>query len=410
MENPLLILTAVGLSAILVVSLVSAARYLTLFFFVCYTLPFLPLVSSIFGADSEFWTDGTFSYASSSLPVYGLALIWIVSITGMLLALLLLRTKDRSNTLMGLHGKSSFADGGRSRIVVGLVFPILFTSVISRFFFYAEVEAVFPGMDPLICFVFVFCWAFVVSSGSGRAYIYLSATTIMYIISQLISGDRDFFVFLFALGLFWMCRGKLKFSALLQIGLLGLLLVFFGVAVSMVRMDVEFSTEQLQLFLRYNSWNAIILPVLSMIEAEWSSIPILYGKTYFDLLVSALPSPIFYILEVSKPINIDNPADWFYIEGLGGIHVAGVGLRNFGLIGVFLQSLLFTIGLISTENMISRRVTFTNLFFFLLIAAAIMHTVWYGLIYLVNALVFYLVMVVILHLFELNPVRSFKTK
>lgn len=401
MEVSLLILAAVGFSLFLAFILLHLSRFLTFFFFICYSLPFLPLIMSMFGFDSEFWTDDTFSFTSSSIQVHGLTLTWIVSTLGMLFALLFARKKLNGDVSMRSTSQANYSiETYQSNPLIVLVFPLLVIAVVSRFFFSEAIELIFPGMDPLICFTLIFCWAIVISNGNRNSYIYLAAVSIGYMVSQLISGDRDFFTLIFALGLLSMVRSSLKFGKLLQIGLLGLVIVVSGVVVSMVRMDVELSTEQLMLFLRFNSWNAIILPVLSLIEAEWSSGPLLYGKTYFDLLLSAMPSPVYYVLDMPKPINIDNPADWFYIEGLGGIHVSGVALRNFGLIGVFLQALLFTFVLISTESMILRRTNFARLFFFLLIAAAIMHTVWYGLIYLINALVFYFGMIFLMHIFK----------
>lgn len=414
MEITSLISAAVSLSAISGITLLCLSRYLTFFFFFCYTLPFLPLIASIFGADSEFWTGDSFSFAASSIQVYGLTLVWLFSSFGMLAAFLTCRSKINKRFRLAVRvGHRTHLDLSikRRNILVKMVFSILTIAVIARFFFAAKIEVAFPGMDPLICYIFVFCWAIVIADPDKRSFIYLAAITTAYVTSQLISGDRDFFTFIFALGLLWMVRNKVKFSLLLKIGLIGLSLVIFGTIISMVRMEIEFSFDQLLVFLRFNSWNAIILPVLSMIEAEWLSGPMLYGKTYVDLLLSALPSPIYHFFNLTKPINLDNPADWYYIEGLGGLHVSGVALRNFGLVGVFMQSMLFTVGLMLTENMVLARTSGLRLFLFLVIATSIMHTIWYGLIYLVNAMTFYIATIALIYVFILlkqTSARSYK--
>ena len=404
MEITSLILTAVILSALCGVICLRQSRYLTFFYFICFSLPFLPLISSIFGDDSVFWIDDTFSFDSSSIQVFGLTVIWLYSSLGMLLALTLRKivghkaaqSKARPASISHLDMRIT-----QQSMLWKIAMLSLAISVAARSVFAAQIEAMFPGMDPLICYMFVFCWAVVLVHPSRKSLIYLVSVTTVYVTSQLISGDRDFFTFIFALGLLWMVWNKVAFKTLFKIAFVVFALVVTGAVISIVRMEIEFSYDQILVFLRFNSWNAIILPVLSMIEAEWLDGKLLYGKPYIDLLFSALPSPIFNFLGIIKPINLDNPAEWFYIQGLGGMHVAGVAFRNFDLVGVLAQSFFLTTSLMLVEKLVSTRTSSLRVFLFLVVATATMHATWYGLIYLVNALTFYIYIIMMVYVFTL---------
>lgn len=404
MEITLIIAAAVALSGVLILVLLSSSKYLTFFFFLCYTLPFLPLVAALGGFDSVFWPSETFSFKSSSIEVYGLALVWICSSLGMLTALAMVKrahTMRLKPYIVKIRQSNCDMALSNSRVLRRILFTLLGGSVISRFLFHLEIEARFPGMDVFICYLFTVCWAIVLMTPRKKLFIQLSVITGVYVFSQISSGDRDFFTFLFALGLLWMVKRRLRFITLLKIVVASLILVIGGTAISMARMDIDFSLEQLQFFLAFNSWNAIILPVLIMIGAEWQNGPFLFGKTYIDLLLSAFPSPIYYLLDFPKPITTDNPANWFYIQGLGGMHFSGVALRNFGLIGVYLQVMLFAFGLLVVERRVVKRNSGLRSLLFLVVAASVMHTTWYGLIYFINAMTFYISIVVLIYFFVL---------
>lgn len=213
--------------------------------------------------------------------------------------------------------------------------------------------------------------------------------TAAYSWSQILTGDRDFFIVIIAVMLMVSVIENWRRTALLGLGVVGIVMVLFGTLVSIVRMDVDISLESLFLFVANNSWNATILPVILMIEEEWGSGFYLYGKSYFDLIISIIPSPFFKIFDIDKPINIDNPAAWFYVEGLGGMHASGVALRNYGLLGVFMQVFIWVLILAQVELRCRKSHSFWNIFLYLCLAGSLMHAVWYGLASLVNALVFY---------------------
>jgi hypothetical protein len=409
MNSSFLVPIAAGISLIAGLMALASSRYLVGFFYLCYTLPFLPLISAVFEEDAEFWIGSAFSYGHESLHVYGLALIWLFSTLGILSALLLVggRERFRRANREPIYPPRFFDVSVPTRSAVGIFsLGACASLIIGRFFAGGAIEAVFPGMDPLICVLIVFCGSLVLLDRNNTGYIFLTSLVLVYVFSQLSTGDRDFFTFIIAFVLLWMVRNKVSLLLFIKISVGGFVLVALGAAVSMLRMDVQLSFDDLSIFLRFNSWNAIILPVLSMIEAEWEAGPLLLGKTYLDLFLSLAPSPFFGLFGVEKPITSDNPANWFYIEGLGGMHASGVALRNFGLVGVFFQAFVFTASLAVVENMVLRRESVLRLFLFLSIAASVMHGIWYGLIYIANAVLFFSVVSFFVLFLSLSDVKG----
>ena len=71
------------------------------------------------------------------------------------------------------------------------------------------------------------------------------------------------------------------------------------------------------------------------------------------------------------------------------MHAAGVALRNFGLAGVFIQIAVFTYALCKLERYYVAMQRLWPMFLYVTVAGAMMHTVWYSLISMVNALLLF---------------------
>ncbi len=402
MYNVYLTAGAATLCFVVGVLLVFSARYLVAFFHLCYSLSFVPLIATTWGSDAEFWTRSTFSYSPNSLVVYALSLIWFVSGAGLCISLFIFAKKSikRENKIKK-RSRKLIDTSIRAWSVVGLgAFAVCGFLVICRFFFLSVFESAFPGYDGLMCILILFCWSIIIIDENKYMFIAIFIITIMYIISQLITGDRNFFTFLVGISLLWMLRNKVRFFVFLKISTVAFFMVALAAYISMARMDVSLTIDDLLLFLRFNSWNAIILPVINMIEIEWVSGPLLLGKSYFDLFLSILPSPIYSIFGIEKAITTDNPARWFYIEGLGGMHASGVALRNFGVVGVFFQVFIFSVGLFMVENIVLRKNSTLRVFLFLSVSSVVMHALWYGLIYMVNVIVFFILISIVAIIFR----------
>jgi hypothetical protein len=176
---------------------------------------------------------------------------------------------------------------------------------------------------------------------------------------------------------------------MLVVILIGFILVSLGSLIAIMRMDVDINLSDFIIYLYYNSWTATIQPVLLMMEAEYEIGPTLFGKSYFDLMISVIPTFIYLFFDQQKPITIDNPAAWFFVQGMGGMHAVGVAWRNFGLFGVFLQCTLVVSLLSRLERVLIAKKSFWTQFFYLVVASQLMHTIWYSLINIINGLVLF---------------------
>lgn len=212
---------------------------------------------------------------------------------------------------------------------------------------------------------------------------------IFYCVANAITGDRDFVVLLVAcmLGLMSRYSKHIKFMALFALAVFMLLVLACGVMISMVRMDVDLSSDNIAEFFLFNSWNAIILPLVEQLSNFWGGEHLRYGQTYVDMFLSLAPSPIYSMFGIDKPIAADNPAHWYQLINMGGIHVAGVAFENFGLFGVFLNSAI-SIFFLSVIDKPFREYDYLRTFLYMLCSSSVMHWVWYGEMYLLNSLVF----------------------
>jgi len=371
-----------------------AGSFLPAFFLLCYMLPFLPLLAAPLGMDVVFWTGERFVYAADSAEISRMQQIWLSSSVGVILGLMVSRLRVRrsagphSQQDIAQHAVSSFAVLGWHR--AALIFLISAGLISLRFSTGSGTEnEVVTGYELIVCLMLLLCWTLVIHT-ANKPYLFITGClTIAYVWSQVQTGDRDFFLVIIALAL-RMGAMRSRAKGMLAIGALGLILVLSGAVISMTRLDVDLTAAGLFEYMAFNSWNATILPVLLMVEGEANGGALLYGKTYLDLILSVPPSPIFSLLGIEKPIQADNPAFWFFIPGLGGMHVVGVALRNFDLVGVALQSFLFVLILAVLERRLRGAHNPWKTLLYLYVSGAMMHTIWYGFISIMNTLIFYL--------------------
>ena len=368
--------------------------FLPAFFVLCYMLPFLPLLAAPLGIDVVFWTGERFVYAADSAEISRMQQIWLSSSVGVILGLMVSRLRVRrsvgphSRQAIPQHAVSSFAVLGWHR--AALIFLVSAGLISLRFSTGSGTEnEVVTGYELIVCLMLLLCWTLVIHT-ANKSYLFITGClTIAYVWSKVQTGDRDFFLVIIALAL---RMGAMRSGArgMLAIGALGLILVLAGAVISMTRLDVDLTAAGLFEYMAFNSWNATILPVLLMVEGEANGGALLYGKTYLDLILSVPPSPIFSLFGIEKPIQADNPAFWFFIPGLGGMHVVGVALRNFDLVGVALQSFLFVLVLAVLERRLRGAHNPWKTLLYLYVSGAMMHTIWYGFISIMNTLIFYL--------------------
>ncbi|MDO8768199.1 MAG: hypothetical protein Q7U27_02140 [Pseudomonas sp.] len=362
-------------------------KYLVALYAVCYSVPFLGLVSCLWGDTITLWPIGDYDFYLDDLLVFRLSLVWFLGVLGALLAYLLSflvpsrsLKPDRATFFTPMDFK-----------LAGMIFLALSVFFIAFRFFSADAMLeMFAGIESVVVFSIIAITALAFAYPSRWRLTVSAMLVVAYCVANAMTGDRDFVVLVVAyiLGLMFRYSHLIKLKTLMFVATFMLLLLVSGVVVSMSRMDVALTSDNITQYFLFNSWNAIILPLVQQLTSFWDGEHLRYGQTYLDMFLSLAPSPIYSAFGIEKPIMVDNPALWYYITGLGGIHVAGVAFENFGLFGVFLNGFISVCFLRLIDSR-CRNDDFLRIFLYMLCAASVMHWIWYGEIYLLNSLVFY---------------------
>jgi hypothetical protein len=401
-----ILLVSLSLLAMLVLCALCliSKRYLVALYSVCYSVPFMGLISCLWGDTVMLWPIGGYEYYLDDMFVFRLALVWFLGVTGGLLAYILsLMIPPRSvePAIIYFFSPVDFMLAG-----------VLFCGIALFFIAFRIVNAdamleIFPGIESVVVFSIIAVAALALAYPSKLITSVAAILIVAYCVANAMTGDRDFVVLViaFVLGLMFRYKEHIKVRVLALISGIMLLLIASGVMVSMIRMDVPLTADNVAQYFLFNSWNAIILPLVQQLTSFWDGEHLRYGQTYLDMFLSLAPSPIYSIIGIEKPISVDNPALWYYITGLGGIHVAGVAFENFGLFGVFLNGFISVCFLRLIDSR-CRHDSYLHIFLYMLCAASVMHWLWYGEIYLLNSLVFYVMSLGLF--FAMKPVRVLK--
>jgi oligosaccharide repeat unit polymerase len=344
-------------------------------------------VSCLWGETITLWPIGDYDFYLDDLLVYRLSLVWFLGVVGGLVAYLLsLLVPGRS-----LEPRETAFFSAIDFKLAGLIFLALAIFFIAFRFINADaLLEMFAGVESVVVFSIIAITALAFAFPSKLMFWASVVLVMSYCVANAMTGDRDFVVLVVAyiLGLMFRYNKFVKLKVLLLITAFLVFVLVSGVFVSMSRMDVDLTSDNITQYFLFNSWNAIILPLVQQLTSFWDGEHLRYGQTYLDMFLSLAPSPIYSAFGVEKPIMVDNPALWYYITGLGGIHVAGVAFENFGLFGVFLNGFISVCFLRLIDSR-CRDDDFLRIFLYMLCAASVMHWVWYGEIYLLNSLVFY---------------------
>lgn len=168
-------------------------------------------------------------------------------------------------------------------------------------------------------------------------------------------------------------------------------ILFFGVYIAINRAGADLTYTVFLKYLYYNSWTAVLRPVIDMLADENLSIVYLYGKSYLDLVLSFAPSFFYGLFGTVKPYVADNPAQWYVVPGGGGMHAVGVALKNFGLVGVFFQSFLFSYFTIKLVDITKSKNNLLYYAFFMCITITYMKSLWYSMLDFTNMITFFFI-------------------
>jgi hypothetical protein len=187
----------------------------------------------------------------------------------------------------------------------------------------------------------------------------LVTTLFILIFLQLLRGDREIVGLLAALGILYVTEpmrdrarrtGKREWRRILGLSVPILVLLPVLIAMGAARYelsgsDVEAAGELLATGYAHGTWTAVLLTNLGMTaQLQDGRIEYLYGETYVQYLLSAVPGIVSRYLDLERPIEAtNNPGYWFAGISSGGNHVVNVPFKNFGIFGV--AGVLFAYGL-----------------------------------------------------------------
>lgn len=361
-------------------------RYLLGLYALCYSVPFLGLSRALWADQVIIWPIGNYTFDDSAEIVFRLSVMWLTGLCGMLGTLLSISLvpKIRLGNL-----KLIAYDEIDVKVVAWLFFALSILYISVRVLYADKALGAFTGVESFAIYSIIVFFAYALRSRKRKLLAAGLTLAIFYSYANSRTGDRDFVVLLIAmiLGAMYLYSElitlrKLSFVILGMATLLGA-----GIYVSMERLNVAITESSISQYFLYNSWNAIILPVIDQLTNHWNGDHTRFGQTYVDMLLSAAPSPVYAYFGMVKPIALNNPADWYYIVGLGGMHAAGVGFENFGLPGVFIDAAvsMLLVRLLDQANYTDSYLRYLT---YMLCAASVMHWLWYGAIYMLNAMVF----------------------
>ena len=366
-------------------------KYLIALYTVCYSVPFLGLISCLWSETVTLWPIGGYDFSVDDAFVLRLSLVWSIGVVGGLLAYLLSLLAPVRSVRSLEPQRSGFFSPADFKAAGALFFVACVVLIGYRFVNIDSMLEAFTGTESVMVFSIIAVVALALVYPSRLITVASVLLVLSYCVANAMTGDRDFVVLFVAciLGLMYRYSSLIKLKTLFFVSLFMLLLLSSGVVISMVRMDIVLTADNIEQFFLFNSWNAVILPLVEQLTYFWDGEHLRYGQTYIDMFLSLAPSPVYSLFGMMKPISVDNPALWYIITGMGGIHVAGVAFENFGLFGVFMNG-FSSICFLRLIDSGFRENDYLRTLLYMLCASSVMHWIWYGEMYILNALVFYL--------------------
>lgn len=135
------------------------------------------------------------------------------------------------------------------------------------------------------------------------------------------------------------------------------------------------------------TWTAILLTNLAMTSQYLAGdFEYLYGQTFVDYALSLPPGFVAKALDFKRPLENDSgPAWWFGHYSLGGIHVALVPFKNFGIFGLFLIMALYGVFIARIEALVGQGKWQHRLFYGAMFTVSFFWF-WYGDMYLIRTI------------------------
>jgi hypothetical protein len=250
--------------------------------------------------------------------------------------------------------------------------------------------------------------------------IVLGSFLLIVIWFQLLRGDRESIPCVFAALLMCFVWGKQFFGgvagkmklhwSIIFLFVMGALIVAYFVGVMRSTLAGVASVPDLFNRLKYlenvhairldtmfcGTWSGVLRTPLSVAgDSIHGMLALKYGRTYLDLLLSAIPGFMADWIGYARPINGFHGPAWEMTYGIGGTHAVVVPFLNFRMAGVFFIMALWSLIFAKMERYALKRLTVSNLALLGVVCMAAPHWLWYGEKNIMNALMIWLVLSVI---------------
>jgi hypothetical protein len=255
-----------------------------------------------------------------------------------------------------------------------------------------------------------------------KKLVFFVALLIVVLWFQLLRGDRESLTLVVASVLMlygWGTRPPARRGAW---GGLGVRLIAFGGAVVVVSLVVGLVrsslvgvpiTETVELLsdaiedgvigvdsLFHGTWSAVLLTPLSVAgDYVYQSLPLKFGATYRDLLISTIPGFVANWIGFERPIDSWSGPAWEMTYGIGGTHAVVVPFMNFRIMGIVLIVMAWSFLFAQLESRFEKRFatrrSAQDLAFLGVMALTAPHWLWYGEKYVMNALIIWAVLLLL---------------
>jgi hypothetical protein len=262
-----------------------------------------------------------------------------------------------------------------------------------------------------------------------KKYFYFISLSYVLIFLQLLRGDRESIPLIFGL-LITHFHWGLKFKRYtdfsykipwFKIALSVFSLVFISSIVGILRSElvglkdiyelsgILFSPEnEIGLSnILHGTWSAVLLTPLSVAGDYINYLSsTLWGKDYFNILLSLPPGFIADLFEFKRPLDSLNGPAWEMRYGIGGTHALVLPFRNFLMAGVLFIPLIWSLIISKVEIWIVRNPTVNKLSLLPIILMVAPHWLWYGEKYLINALIIWVMFSFLYFLFTRLKIKQ----
>jgi hypothetical protein len=412
---------------------------LTMLLFLVYTLPFIhifPYLWFDFGAESALflWGFPVNPYMTDKAIIELMSMIGAVGAAGFVSGTSLLRGKLL--TAWSCPGNGRYPV--RVRTISMQVFLVYIALAIGLTWISAPEETVFTTAYAQSASLhsrwnfssaWMFSYAFLVfaladsifesSSTVGKAKRKIILISVLLIVTwfQLLRGDRESLTFVVAALIMYYAWGKgIQSPAIHRVKVkwpmaVSLVLVVFVTSYAVANMrfllagvgnisDLVSVVSELRKEgvigldnLLSGTWSGVLLTPLSVAGDYLSgTLPLRYGQTYLDLIISILPGFLADLIGYQRPIDTMHGPAWEMVYGGGGIHAVVVPFMDFRMVGVFVIVAAWSCAFAAIERYSMRCLNVSRLALLGTIAMSAPHWLWYGEKNIMNALIIWLLL------------------